>query len=256
LAERAPTLLPNTAIIAEQEILPYMGDYPTAYGINATYAQKETGTSHVPYWFFAVSENFWGQESALLAGGMPLEAERHISTFSGDSRKSLFIAYDDSLSPCLWVLGPDSANLKDLSSFLRKASAISALDRIENLPAETSFPGLLGKPDNLAWCTIYQRSDLAKQFEEWEQVRQNWQFAQMNGLHPFHSYEYLPFIEAYAHLGDWETAYDLTRTANRVNAGMDSVLCPLWGRLETSATASPERDEAVARIKDKIGCQP
>ncbi|MHB8779693.1 MAG: hypothetical protein ACYC6R_18330 [Anaerolineales bacterium] len=34
LTWRAPTIAPNTAILTEQEILPIMGDYPTAFAVN------------------------------------------------------------------------------------------------------------------------------------------------------------------------------------------------------------------------------
>lgn len=256
LTERAPALAPNTAILAEQEILPYMGDYPTTYGVNSIYARQKTATARAPLWFFAVSESFLDQQNTLLEG-IPLQAERHISTFSGNSLTALFISYNDALSPCLWVLAPDSANLKDLSPFLRKAGTISALGQIQPRTAPgPSFLDLIHSPGPLNWCTLYQKSDLARQYKEWEQIRQNWEVAQSNKLHPFHGYEYIPFIEAYAHLEEWETAYELMRNANRANAGMDTVLCPLWAKIMIETKPSPQRDKMSQQMAEKIGCGP
>ncbi len=55
LTWRAPFIEPGTAIITDQEILGYMGDYPTSFALNTIYDTKSLRPS--PYWFFAMSEN-------------------------------------------------------------------------------------------------------------------------------------------------------------------------------------------------------
>ena len=248
---RAPSIQPNTAIIAGEEILGYMGDYPTSFGINTIYGSKRI--NGIPYWFFALSENFDFSADSLVTG-RTLEVERASVVFRGDSANAIFITYEPENKQCLWVLRPQDAEYKLLPAEMKKAALIS---NYRNIRAEATSRELYRQIVNEnrdTWCYFYQKADLARQSEDWETVRALWEQAQKNGYRPDNGFEYLPFIEGYARLGDWETAFRLTKTANKITEAMYFVLCPLWRSLEEETPASGNKAASVINANGLLEC--
>ena len=67
--------------------------------------------------------------------------------------------------------------------------------------------------------------------------------------------ERLPFIEGYAHTGNWDRALDLTRQSRQVTPVMAPVLCSLWQRIAADTPASAEKDRAVQSAREELGCK-
>lgn len=252
LTWRAPYLEPGTAIITDQEILSYMGDYPTSFALNTIYDAKSLRPS--PYWFFAMSENP-GTDAASLTEGGELTAKKYASTFTGNSRDSLIIVFEPEKNQCLWILRPEDAAYRGLPESIRQAAQVSNLSRIQD--KHETYPTLYRAivPENPAsWCFHYQRADLARQLGDWEQVVFFWNLAKKGGYAPGHGFEYIPFIQAFAHTGDWEQALALTKQSNRVGANMKTILCPVWEELKAEIPQSAERDAAFGEAGELLGC--
>jgi hypothetical protein len=246
---RAPSIEPGTAIISEEEFVTYMGDYPVSFAVNAAYAEPQSQSAQIPLWYFPISSSLPGRMDDLFSG-MDLQVEQYSSTFSGNSLQALYISYSSSLSPCLWVLGPESAELTRTSAFLRTAGTVSDLARISN----TASGGGLLPAARQDWCATFQRGDLGRQLGEWERVAALWNEAETSGLAPYHAYEFSPFVEAFLHLQDWEAARRLTVRANQINDGAEKMYCALWAELAAPADASPERDAAMDEIDSRLDC--
>ena len=253
LVWRAPSIQPGTAIVASEEILGYMGDYPTSYGINTMYGSDGTGT--VPLWFFALSENF-RPVSDPATGETELDAQRGLVTFRGKPEDAIYIKYDPENKECLWVLRPQDAEYRYLPEALKKAARSSNYQNI--LPQQSTsalFQTIV--PENKdTWCYFYQKADLARQLGDPEVVVELWQQAQSRGLRPDSGFEYLPFIEAFARLNRWDQAFRLTKNANKTTQAMYFMLCPTWQELERSTPASSEKTGALAEAYDLLGCVP
>ena len=253
LTWRAPYIQPGTAIITDQEILGYMGDYPTSFALQTIYDTKSLRPS--PYWFFAMSENL-GTDADTLIEGTQLTARKYASTFVGDSRDSLVIVFEPEKNQCLWILRPEDAAYRGLVPQIKTAAEISNPSRIQD--RHDTIPTLYESivPDDPGtWCFHYQRVDLARQFGAWEQVIFFWDLAQQGGYSPAHGFEYIPFIQAYAHTGDWTQAFALTKQSFRASDNMRTILCPVWDKLAISTTESAERDTTVKEAKELMGCQ-
>jgi hypothetical protein len=253
LTWRAPFIEPGTAIITDQEILGYMGDYPTSFALNTIYDTKSLRPS--PYWFFAMSENL-GTDANSLVEGVELTAKKYASTFEGNSRDSLIIVFEPEKNQCLWILRPEDAAYRGLPEQVKKAAQVSNLSRIQD--KHETYPTLYRAiiPDNPAsWCFHYQRADLARQAGNWEQVVFFWELAERGGYAPGHGFEYIPFIQGYAHQGNWKQALALTKQSNRVSANMKTILCPVWEELSTSTPESAERDTAVSDAMNLLSCE-
>jgi len=253
LTWRAPFIESGTAIITDQEILSFMGDYPTSFALNTIYDTKSLRPS--PYWFFAMSENLNTDADSLIEG-VDLYAKKYASTFKGNSRDSLIIVFEPEKNQCLWILRPEDAAYRGLPEQVKKAARVSNLSRIRD--QHDSYPTLYRAivPENPAsWCFHYQRADLARQVGDWEQVVFFWELAERGGYAPGHGFEYIPFIQGYAHQGNWKQTLALTKQSNRVSANMKTILCPVWEELAASTPESAERDSTINDAMELLGCQ-
>ena len=103
-------------------------------------------------------------------------------------------------------------------------------------------------------CYYYQKADLARQAKDWGAVVKIWVDARQKNHQPGNGFEYLPFIEAYARLGNWDDAYTLTKTSNKVTEAMYFILCPSWDTLSKETPSSVQKDEAMNNAKALLGC--
>jgi hypothetical protein len=253
LAWRAPSIKPGTAIVSSEEILGYMGDYPTSYGINAIY--NSGGSRNIPYWFFALSENFHTTANPVT-GETELIAQRGTVTFRGKPEDALYISYEPEDKQCLWVLRPQDIQYKYLPDSLKKAAVHSNLNTIQPREDTSDLYKTIVSENKDTWCYYYQKADLARQMQDPAQVVSLWQQAQKKDLRPENGFEYIPFIEAHARLGKWDQAYQLTRTANRMTQAMYFILCPTWKELAQETPDSPEKTEFVNKAYEALMCAP
>jgi len=255
---RAPEIKPKTAILSEEEFFSFMGDYPTAYGINLLYTPQGGNFGReriVNYWFIPLAEFYTTFDEYL--NGRPFSTTRAGTSFEGESNGSIVVSFDPELGRCLWVIRPDYAQSKTFSQNMRRLASISFIDRIENSPHNpNSFlhKYLYTNPEQ-DWCYYYQMADLANQFEKWDEVVNFWETANQNGLNPDNGFEYLPFIEAYAHTGDWDTAKKMTLTSQKTMKGIDPLLCHIWNELERDTPASIDKENAFVSVIEDLKCE-
>lgn len=254
---RAPDLAPNTAILSEGEIFLYMGDYPTAYGINLLYTPKGAGfenSRNANYWFFPLAEFHMRLDEYL--NGKPFATTRAGAVFEGEPEGSIVISFEPEFGQCLWVMRPEYASSKSLSDSLRQLSSLSHVDRIKQ--ASENIDSFLLKYLDASqvqdWCFYYEKADLAFQYEQWDQVIQLWESAEANGHQPENGFEYLPFIEAYARTGDWETAKKMTRASEKTMQGIEPLLCNSWTKLENETPVSASKENALSSVKEDLRC--
>jgi hypothetical protein len=255
---RAPKITPNTAILSEGELFLYMGDYPTAYGINLIYTPKGDGfenTRTAGYWFFPLAEFNTSLDEYL--SGRPFSTTRAGAIFEGEPDGSLVISFEPGLGQCLWVMRPEYARSKSLPESLRQLATISYTDRIKTAPenADSFLLKYLYTNPEQDWCFYYEKADLAYQYEDWDQVLQLWETAQQNGLGPENGFEYLPFIESFGQAGDWETAKRISRISQKTMQGIEPLVCHIWSRLEEDTPASAEREAALTSVVDDLKCE-
>jgi len=248
---RIPAMQPSTAIIAEGEILYYMGDYPTAYAINTVYTPPLSDKDeYVDYWFFGITTNF-GKNIGGFLKGMDIDVSHRSVSFTGRSDQSLIISFEPDQGQCLYVIRPQDSSFRKLPPLLKEASHLSALDRIDtSADSSSSFLQAIGLqyPDD--WCTYYQKADLARQNENYEKVIGLWQDARENGFSPGAHFEYFLFLDAFTQFKRWDDAVKLTFEAARIFPIARPSLCDYWHSLP----ATVERDSALKKVESKLDC--
>ena len=155
------------------------------------------------------------------------------------------------------MVNADQARYTPRSSLFGPISSLNAVDRISASPEKRTgtLEKLFGSQEPPAWCYYFEKADLARQMGDWEQVKSLWEQAESAQIKPLHGLEYLPFIEAYVRLDDWEKAVVLNRQANRASPEMESALCPFWQRLDQELPRSDGKDYFLPEAVKLLDCK-
>ncbi|HLA86442.1 MAG TPA: hypothetical protein VJL10_00325, partial [Anaerolineales bacterium] len=250
---RAPEIDAGTAILTDEEVLGIMGEYAVSFSINTAYQVKNI-VNTPPYWYFPFY--YTNPNVNELLQGAPLESSKLSMDFAGNSKQMLLLSFNPELNRCLWILQPQDTNLRLVSDDMRQLSAGSKIGLIKQGDGkEPTLPqDIYGKQYTESWCYYFQKADLARQYEQWDQVVKLWDAAQSAGERADNGFEYIPFIEGFGHTEDWEQVLALTKFAKRITAGLEPSLCNALDRLAANAPASRERDETIINLKDDLKC--
>lgn len=250
---RAPTISPGTAILTDQEVMGVMGEYAVSFSINTTYQPSGFGNTP-PYWYFPFT--YTNPNIDDLLQGAPLEYQKLTMQFNGNSKQMLLVDFNPELKRCLWILQPQDVSLRLVSDDVRRLSARSDISLINQTTGDAPNPpeDIYGKADIGSWCYYFEKADLARQYQEWDEIVRLWNEAESNGERPDNGFEYIPFIEGFGNIGDWEHAKEMTKFANRITAGLEPSLCGALDRLNVSASTSQEKDGTINGLKEDLDC--
>ena len=251
---RAPKIEPGTSLITNQEILPYMGDYPSSYAISTIY-DPQTLTAEL--WFFPYPNEFFGKIEEFTPD-TPVETNSLFTEFNANTSKTLVLVFEPEANQCLWILRPLDGQYSRLPDNLKDISENSHTNLISDNSSGSNIliNTIIGSHFTEGWCNFYQKADLARQYQQWEKIPDLWEQAQKRGFRPDNGFEYIPFIEGYAHTNNWDTATSLTKSANRVSRGMTTILCPVWKQLAENTEISTEQQDAYHEAINYLSCTP
>ena len=253
LSWRIPALEENTTILLNEGALKFYADNSLSAPLNWIYA-PETDAENIPYMLFYPRTRF-GVDSEKLQPEMPLQHDFIAGEFNGNSAQMLLVNF--SPPGCLHVLDPelDSAN-KFISDLLLRDAAPYSRPELILEQGEPEMPNIYAPEPKHGWCYYFQKADLARQHGDWERVVSLGEIAFSSGDHPNDPTENLVFIEAYAHTNAWEDAEQLSLRAKQVSPSyMRPLLCPLWDRIDVDVSNSPEKEQSIARMRDKLSCE-
>ncbi|MCJ7624067.1 MAG: hypothetical protein MUO76_11235 [Anaerolineaceae bacterium] len=251
---RAPGLEPGTAIFAEGDIFNYMGHYPTSYAINFLYPPGED-PSVLNYWFFPLSRGLGGSFEEAKKG-MEIFAEHRSSSFTGNSRDGIAIYYLPENGYCLWVLDPLDKMNPEIPDITKEIVEISNLERIKPTSFSSAYPppGLLMEEPEHTWCYYYQKAELARQMQDWEQILTYWDITEANGFRTNNTIELVPFIEAFANSNEWTRAFEITMDAKTFTEKAYPFLCSIWANIERTTSSSEQSEDILNSIWEELNC--
>jgi hypothetical protein len=118
--------------------------------------------------------------------------------------KNQLIMTQPSPAACVHVLDPRWPDLSvNDPPFVHAAYRHS---KVENIVTDADFPAVpfygFGSELRRGWCYYYQQADLARQQGNWEEVARLGDEAQKSTLTPNDLVEWMPFLQAYAFLGN------------------------------------------------------
>jgi hypothetical protein len=252
LVWRAPQLKPGTLLVTQRTSLDYIHDNGLTPIVNWTYA-PELKSNQIPYTVFEreLRKNT-PYDVDLSTGGKPIEHSYRIEFFSGSTSEMVLFYFR---SPaCLRIIRPNDASSLVFFPSLMELKSLSRLDQISADPLADIRPPLsLHSEPRHTWCYYFEKADLARQLQDWQQITALWETAANQSFAPTSNSEYEPFIEAFARLKNWEKALELSHKANTIPDESAS-LCALWHELEgTLAQDSQDLTKAKA-IEETLSC--
>jgi hypothetical protein len=126
---------------------------------------------------------------------------------------------------------------------------------IPNPARQVVAPPIFGPEPEHTWCYYFEKADLARQQENWEQVADLGDQVFAIPYYPDDNSEYLPFVEAYARTGRWEQARDLTRKTADLMPILRPALCAIWQRVESGPEGAIPPAQ-VEKMKAELGYCP
>jgi hypothetical protein len=236
---RAPDIRDDTAILADNELFTKMGVYPTSFMVNLIYPEQQVEKIRVDYWFLTLGKYFSDDLNDLVSG-MGIYQQHWYAKFAGWSTESLVINWDRAGTGCLWVLTTNDRYNPLITGNTRQALGATNLNNIK-ANSDMLWPDekLFGKEDRNTWCYYYETADLARQMGDYAKVISLYQDATAAGYSPSNGVELIPFIEAYARVGQADVAADLTVQAKALTPGMRNYTCDTWNRLATDISNDP-----------------
>lgn len=222
---RAPSLEPGTALVGEGALAGYVSEYAAAAAINTLYRSPIRG-GQVDYWILDYYDDVHPLR-AELANDVVIEYGIRNLVFTGLARGLLFFDYS-SPGQCVWVLDEEDEFNLDIEPEIREAAFLSNTDRLSPVGAQIPYVDVFGKEPERNWCFYFEKMDLAKQLEDWDEIVQLWQTANKQGYRPNNQHEMLPLVEALARIGRVNEAADLSLDIIRKQPNVAAMLCQGW----------------------------
>ncbi len=251
LAWRVPALQQHTLLLINDLPSLFVSDNSITAPVNWIYA-PDYHSGVIPYYVFYPSVRL-GTSLPGFTTGLMIEKDYLSAKFFGNTAWTLTLYFNS--SSCLRVLNPelDPGNTT-LPELMRQAARISTPDRIIPTESPTLPENIFGNELEHGWCYFYEKADLAAQEHNWERVEELGTQAFALGDTPSDPAERFPFIEGYAHRGNWDRAYELTEESSVVTPLIRSVLCKLWQRIIGDTEDNYKRESIIQQTSALLSC--
>jgi hypothetical protein len=224
---RIPSLEENTILVTDELPLEYYSDNSLTAAFNWLYSM-ETQKNQLPYMINYTKARL-GKSLPSLEPGTRIAQNYRTHSFTGSTNKLILFYH---LPPgCVHIADPELDILNPLiPKALRPFASLSKPDLIVNDEKKNSVFFIENK-SNSSWCFYYQKASLAVQNQDWEEAARLGDIAFNKNDYPNDASERLPFIEAYAMVGEWEKAINLSNQTLQVSALYKPMVCKLWERI-------------------------
>lgn len=247
LAWRVPALKPGTAILGNKVPFGLSAEYSTGFALNTIY--RTQSDTNLPYWFFSAISDRGGAIPDYLEN-IPLKFSLRTIHYESTTSNGVAVYYKFGQS-CLRVMTPAEKHFPNLDDSESELLAISHPENILDegkgwvLPVEIFGPEL---PHG--WCYYFQKADLARQSGDWRGVLDYYHQAESAGLAPRNGTEYVPFIQALAHDGEWDQARQLTTRGLSLTGSARPYFCDIWKELRHLS----DGENSYQQINSEIDC--
>jgi len=250
---RAPSIEEDAFILSPYTPVDRNSHYQIAYAINIMYAVPE-GQEQLPIWWFDGPSSLLNRSTGQYSPG-EVKVDFRSLKFRSELKRAVPVMFRDGRG-CLIVLDPIYEEGPIISPPEKQLFSLYNTGMIKPSEEKSMPTDVFGTEPTHEWCYHFQKADLARSFGQWDEVTQLWREAQQYGFQARYGPEYLPFIEAFAQHGDWDTASQITLLSYKTTKDMSPLLCQNWERIMQKTPDSPEKEIAKKSIQTTLTCQP
>jgi hypothetical protein len=250
---RVPSLEANTALITTELPITHSTDNSLTAPVNWIYAQQPLNKK-LPYLMLYLRQRV-KTDFHKLPNNQDIIRDYGTFHFSGSTDK--IVLFFDNYPGCLKVLHPKFDSLiPHLPLALKWSLPRVDLDLITSAANETgSMPEeVFGVEPQHEWCYYFEKADLARQLENWEEMTQLGKEAFSFAESRKKASENLPFIQGYAYSGEWQRAEELTSETQILDRSLQPMLCLLWRDIVKNAPQSEQKERTQQNLAAVLNC--
>jgi hypothetical protein len=253
LVWRAPQIKPGTTLLTTDVPLKYFSDNSLTAPLNWTYAPTNA-SRQMPYLLYDIKVRLgFGLDG--LEKGLAINQPYRATNFSGTTSQAIVLVAPS--KGCLKLLDPVLDNGYPLKQpLISQALPLSDLGNIVSNPDQPALPpvNIFGPEPIHDWCYYYEKAELARQIKDWQQVSYLGEQVLQGVIKPTDPVELMPFIEGFAHIGNWDAAGQLSLQAYKSSSRLHSLLCSTWSRIEQTSTSDKQGKPVIEAIKKSLEC--
>jgi len=254
LAWRIPAMKPNTVLLTHQMPIDYETDNSFTAPINWMYA-PDYQRSDLPYAMLYTEKRVGGNLLPVLESNRKIQINYRTVTFNGNTSQAIVIFMPP--KGCLRVLDPalgDAETYERESHFLVDAIHLSNPSLIILTDHKNATPSFFPEPEH-GWCYYYTKAELARQMKDWKGILTLEKQAEIKGYSPEDPFEWLPFIEANAMLGNMDRTEQLSKQGFASDRRIRKGLCHVWERVQAQGPTGGGYEAEITRILATYGCR-
>lgn len=250
---RVPDMKSGTMLLTDTLPLSYYSDNSLTAPLNWIYP-KSIENDRLPFILNFLSVRL-GNRVPNLNPNTPIDQYYRILNFVGNTSNSLVLQY--SPPGCLHIFDPilDAYNpgvAKEMSQAIKLSNFSRIIAKPETTTTNPKF--LLGNEPAHNWCFYYEKAALALQTNDWNTITELGKEAFSLNDYPNDPIERFPFLEAYAHTGDFERALEISRKTIQISIQYSMMLCKLWDRIEKSADVQSLPNNIQDFLSNSVSC--
>jgi len=257
LTWRAPGLKSNTVLVSED--LPfskYFSAPSMTAPLNMIYIPEQK-SHEIPYLLVLNSQ----QKDIIKSYSPDLPITYKFRTFEFTGNTSNILVFKKPADGCLQIVSPTDSpeeyNNKFHSEFWQSVIPLSNLETIIPKPYKGVIPPqkYFGVENRNQWCYYFEKADLARQQKQWTEIEQYYHDAEAAGFSPRIDTEWIPYIEALIHMGDFTKALEITKNMNIQDSTVTAGLCNLWNKVRVGEAGQQYVGDSIAWLKCSLSEQ-
>lgn len=248
LAWRIPALEDGTALLTSEPGLLHYSDNSLTSPLNLTYSD-EIKTKILHYFFFYTDVRL-GLALPDLSKNIPISQGYRSFMFSGNTSKMIAIQFDP--PACMKVMDrvySNSITNLNLTNLQTEELLLTDLQLVLPTPQHQPPAFMIENFNEENWCYYFQKADLARQFGEFEMIAALGDKALDGGFRPREASEWLPFLEGYSWLEQWDRADLILGEISTLNPDYQNGVCYTLRRIRnTDGFPNPEKITELIKV--------
>jgi len=257
LTWRAPELKPGTVILTTNFPLKYYSDNSLTAPLNWTY-DPDSQSNQLQYMLYFTDVRLASQRLSKLAKDIPITQPYRTFFFEGNTNHAIVVKY--SPPACLQIMDPMFTNsqvIPNLNELEAEEIPLSNLDQIITDSGITNVPPveLIPYESPHDWCYYFEKADLARQKGDWQAILSLSQTVDDNSLKPRSPQEWLPFMEAFIRVGQWDKVSNIIESSIKISQDSISGICYTMERIATASSISQDTIQKLKNLQAQYNCQ-